>query len=104
VVGYDQALIQARSTEVDFLLLVVAESDGIMPMDVAELSATMDRLELAGVCFTNIRLDPDLRKLVQLEVTEIIRRNLPRWNEVYLLENCNIFFHILKKSFFTDCL
>ena len=100
----DQDLIVTRAADTDFLLLVISESDGIMPMDAAELAATPDRIELAGVCFTNLQPDPDVRQLVQLEITETVKTNRPRWKERFLTEDCNTFFHILKTSFFTDCL
>ncbi|HEU4390620.1 MAG TPA: hypothetical protein VFV34_22645, partial [Blastocatellia bacterium] len=43
----DLDLIQGRAPDADFLLLVISESDGIMPIDVAELEATPDRVDLA---------------------------------------------------------
>lgn len=100
----DQDLIVSRASDADFLLLVISEADGPMPSDRAELEATPDHVELAGVCFTNLQTDPELRQLLQLEMTQMVRENRPRWKERFLNENCNIFLHILKTSFFTDCL
>jgi hypothetical protein len=100
----DQDLIETRATDADFLLLVISETDGMMPIDLAELDVTPDRVELAGVCCTDLLADPELRQLVQLGVTEAVRIRRPRWKEQFLVEDCNIFFHILKTSFFTDCL
>jgi hypothetical protein len=85
-------------------LLVVSQADGLMPADLAELEATPDRVELAGICFTDLIGDPELAQLLQLEITEAVRRKRPRWKERFLIEDCDIFFHILKTSFFTDCL
>ena len=100
----DQNLIESRASEADFLLLVIFEIDGMMPADLAELEATPDRVELAGICCTNVLADPDLSQLVRSEITEVVRRKRPRWKEKFVSENCNLFFHILKTSFFTDCL
>ena len=101
----DQALIESRATDADFILLVISAADGMMPPDLAELEATPDRVELAAVCSTNLEgADPELIKLVYLDVTGAVRIKRPRWKETFLEENCNTFFHILKTSFFTDCL
>ena len=100
----DQDLIESRASDSNFLLLVVSQADGLMPADLAELEATPDRVELAGICFTDLIGDPDLAQLIQLEITEAVRRKRPRWKERFLIEDCDIFFHILKTSFFTDCL
>jgi hypothetical protein len=100
----DQDLIDSRASDANFLLLVVSQADGLMPLDLAELEATPDRVELAGICFTNLIPDPELVQLVQSEITALVRRKRPRWKERFVGEDCNIFFHILKTSFFTDCL
>ena len=100
----DQNLIESRASDADFLLLVISEIDGVMPADLAELEATPDRVELAGICCTNLLADPDLSQLVRSEVAEVVRRKRPRWKEKFVSENCSLFFHILKTSFFTDCL
>jgi hypothetical protein len=100
----DQNLIESRASDADFLLLVISETNGMMAIDLAELEATPDRVELAGVCCTSVLMDPDLRQLVHIEITEAVRKKRPRWKEQFLIEDCNIFFHILKTSFFTDCL
>ena len=54
----DQDLIQTRAADADFLLLVISETDGLMPIDLAELEASPDRVELAGICCTNLLADP----------------------------------------------
>jgi hypothetical protein len=100
----DQGLIESSATDADFLLLVISEVDGMMPMELAELEATPDRVELAGVCCTNLQADPDLKQLVHLDVTAAVKVKRPRWKERFLEEDCNTFFHILKTAFFTDCL
>ena len=100
----DEDLIEARATDADFLLLVISATDGMMPTDLAELQATPDRVELAGVCFYHLLADPELMQLVQLGVADAVKIKRPRWKERFLIEDCNIFFHILKTSFFTDCL
>lgn len=100
----DQDLIAARATDADFLLLVISEIDGMMPAELAELEVTPDRVELAGVCCTNLLADPDLRQLCHLDATTAIKIKRPRWKERFLDEDCSTFFHILKTSFFTDCL
>ena len=100
----DQDLIQTRAADADFLLLVISETDGLMPIDLAELEASPDRVELAGICCTNLLADPELRQLVRLGATEAVKIKRPRWKEQFLIEDCDIFFQILKTSFFTDCL
>ena len=100
----DEDLIETRATDADFLLLVISPTDGMMPTDLAELQVTPDRVELAGVCFYHLLTDPELMQLVQLGVAEAVKIKRPRWKERFLIEDCNIFFHILKTSFFTDCL
>ena len=102
----DQDLIESRASDADFILLVISEAEGMMPSDRAEFEATPDHVELAGICFTNLQADadPEAKQLLQLEVTEFVKMKRPRWKERFLFENCNIFFHILKTSFFTDCL
>jgi hypothetical protein len=100
----DEELIQTRSNAADFLMLVIAESDGIMAKEVAELEATPDRLELVGVAVTNLVDDAELRELVRLEVVQAVARKRPRWEPRFVAEDCTIFFHILKAAFFGDCL
>jgi len=100
----DQDLIESRASDANFLLLVVSQADGLMPADLEELEATPDRVELAGVGFTNLIGDPELIELIQSEITERARRKRPRWKERFISGDCDIFFHVLKTSFFTDCL
>jgi hypothetical protein len=99
-------VITARSAVADFLILIISEADGPMSIDRIELEASPERVELSTVYLaaTIPPLDPDIRELIKLEVTELIRKKRPRWNPCYLTENCDTFFHILKRSFFNDCL
>lgn len=103
-IARDQDLIVSRASDTDFLIMIISESDGPMPIDVVELAATPDRIELAAVYLSNPQPDPEIRELVKLEVTQIVHKNRPRWQPRYLTENCNAFFHVLKAAFFTDCL
>ena len=100
----DLELIETRASDADFILLVISETDGIMPIDLAELEATPDRVAVAAVCCTNLLADPELSQIIRLEVAEVIKRKRPRWKEHFTVEDCDLFFFILKTSFFTDCL
>ena len=105
-IARDVDLVAARSAAADFLILVIAEEDGPMPNDRIELEATPERVDLSAVHLapTAAPFDPELRELVKLEVTELVRRKRPRWNPRFTAENCETFFHFFKRSFFTDCL
>jgi hypothetical protein len=102
----DLDVITARSAVADFLILIISEADGPMANDRTELEASPERVELSSVYLaaTVPPLNPDIRELIKLEVTELIRQKRPRWSPRYLTENCDTFFHILKRSFFSDCL
>lgn len=102
----DLDVIAARSAVADFLILIISEADGPMPIDRIELEATPERLELSAVhlAATVPPLDLELRELIKIELTHLIRGKRPRWTPRFLTENCDTFFHVLKRSFFTDCL
>ncbi len=102
----DVDLVAARSAAADFLILVIAEADGPMPNDRIELEATPERVDLSAVHLAPAvpPIDPELRELAMLEVTELVRRNRPRWNPRFSTENCETFFHFFRRAFFTDCL
>lgn len=100
----DLELVETRASDADFILLVISETEGIMPIDLAELEATPARVVLAAVCCTNLLADPELSQLIRVELAEVVRRKRPRWKEHFLVEDCDMFFYILKTSFFTDCL
>jgi|694.fasta_scaffold127213_2 hypothetical protein len=99
-------VIAARSAVADFLILTIADADGPMQPDLIELEASPERVELSMVYLaaTVPPLHPELRELVKFEVTELIRRKRPRWSPRFHTENCDTFFHLLKRSFFSDCL
>jgi hypothetical protein len=99
-------VIAARAAVADFLILIISEADGPMPIDRIELEASPERVELSAVYLaaTVPPLDPELRELVKIELTELIREKRPRWSPRFLTENCDTFFHVLKRSFFGDCL
>jgi hypothetical protein len=105
-ISRDLDVIAARSALADFLILIISEADGPMPVDRMELEASPERVEVSTVYLaaTTPPLDPELRELLKIELTELIRQKRPRWSPRFLAENCETFFHILKRSFFTDCL
>jgi len=102
----DLDVIAARAAVADFLILVIFEAEGPMQPDRLELEATPERLELTTVYLAEAvpPLNPELRELVRFELTELIRRKRPRWRPRFHTENCDTFFHLFKRSFFSDCL
>jgi hypothetical protein len=48
--------------------------------------------------------DAELRELVHLETTNLIRENRPRWVPRFVHTDCRSFMFLLARSFFTDCL
>lgn len=99
-------VIAARAAVADFLILVIFEADGPMQPDRLELEATPERVELSTVYLAEAvpPVDRDVRELIKLEVTELIRTQRPRWSPRFHTENCDTFFYLLKRSFFSDCL
>jgi hypothetical protein len=106
-IARDADLVAAQAAVADFLILVIAEDDGPMPNDRIELEATPERVELSAVYLAPTAsppFDPELRDLVKIEITELVRRKRPRWNPRFVSEGCETFLHFFKRSFFTDCL
>ena len=102
----DLDVIAARAAVADFLILVIFEADGPMQPDRIDLEATPQRLELTTVYLAEAfpPFDRDMRELSKLGVTEFIRMQRPRWRPRFHTENCDTFFHLFKRSFFSDCL
>ncbi|MFZ0161727.1 MAG: hypothetical protein WAL50_22080 [Kineosporiaceae bacterium] len=104
VVTADLPTVVARAELADYLVPVIAEVDGPMPLDREQLMGTPPRLEVPAVFCVAPLDDADLRKLVHLETTALIRENRPRWVPRFVHTDCRAFMFLLVRSFFTDCL
>lgn len=104
VVTADLPTIAGRAQLADFLVPVVAEVDGPMPLDRVQLAGTPPRLEVPAVFCVAPVDDPDVRELVHLEVTQLVRQTRPRWVPRFVHGDCRTFMFLLARSFFTDCL
>jgi hypothetical protein len=102
----DLDVITARSAVADFLILIIFEADGPMQPDRIDLEASPERVELSTVYLAEAfpPVDRDVRELIKLELTELIRQKRPRWRPRFHTDNCDTFFHLFKRSFFSDCL
>lgn len=104
VVSTDLPTLVARSELADYLVLVMPEVDGPMQRDREQLMGTPPRLEVPAVFCVAPVDDAEIRDLVHQETTELIRRNRPRWAPRFVHTDCDSFFFLLARSFFTDCL
>jgi hypothetical protein len=104
IVTADLLTIGARAEVADYVVPVISEADGPMPLDREQLAATPARVEVPAVFCVAPVDDAEIRELVHLDVTGMIQEDRPRWTPRFVHTDCGAFMFMLTRSFFTDCL